>query len=256
MALPIIILSQAAEEALEEEKDAQDEDIRATLALSLQQSTLAWTAEIDDLDIDGPPVISEPVRKPRAEAARGPGPAWSRLGRDSDLEASLKPALEVLKLQRAQDMVVRDMALRLVQEIAQKVLGGQAPIVRFFGSTEYLLSTGDSDFDVIVDLPARKGHVLDFLANCAVQLAKRSVGEADLGDLGGSAVAADPMRIENIDCGALSYKQTLDFTLNGIHVDLTAQLVGNGVSQVLTQTLMLKQAVLLLPEAHQEGPLS
>ena len=255
MALPIIILSQAAEEALEEEKDAQDEDIRATLALSLQQSTLAWTAEIDDLDIEGPPVISEPVRKPRAEAARGPGLAWSRLGRDSKLEASLKPALEVLKLQRAQDMVVRDMALRLVQEIAQKVLGGQAPIVRFFGSTEYLLSTGDSDFDVIVDLPARKGHVLDFLANCAVQLAKRSVGEADLGDLGGSAVAADPMRIENIDCGALSYKQTLDFTLNGIHVDLTAQLVGNGVSQVLTQTLMLKRAVELLPVAHQEGPL-
>ena len=203
------------------------------------------------------------VRKLRAEAARGVNDVPA-LAHDDDLEASLKPALEVLKLQRAKDMVVRDMALRFVQEIAQKVLGDQAPIVRFFGSTEYLLSTGDSDFDIIVDLPARKGNVLDFLANCAVHLARRSVGAADLGgsvgaaDLGGSAVAADPMRIENIDCSALTYKQTLTFTLNGIHVDLTAQLVGNGVrseARVITQTLMLKRAVELLPVAHQEGPL-
>ena len=250
MALPIIILSQAAAEALEEEKDAQDEDIRATLVLAQQQSNLAWADIVDDID-DEQPTIAE-VRKPRAEAARGVNDVPA-LGHDSDLEASLKPALEVLKLQRAKDMVVRDMAFRLVQEIAQKVLGGQAPIVRFFGSTEYLLSTGDSDFDIMVDLPARSGHVLDFLANCAVHLARRSAGAADLG---GSAVAADPMRIENIDCGALTYKQTLDFTLNGIRVDLTAQLVGNGgEARVMTQTLMLKRAVELLPVAHQEGPL-
>ena len=248
----IIILSQAAEEALEEEKDAQDEEIRATLVLAQQQSTLAW-ADIEDTPEDEPPTIAE-VRKPRAEAARGVNDVPA-LGNDSDLEASLKQALEVLKDQRAKDMVVRDMAFRLVQEIAQKVLDGQAPIVRFFGSSEYLLSTGDSDFDIMVDLPARKGHVLDFLANCAVHLARRSVVAADLG---GSAVAADPMRIENIDCGALTYKQTLNFTLNGIPVDLTAQLVGNGgkgEATVMSQTLMLKRAVELLPRAHQEGPL-
>ena len=119
-----LTLSQAAQDAGEEDNDIQDEVIRAALAGALDQVTLHWANQEDTPDecLEAP-TIAEAA--PRVEAARGMSGMLDENVPDlpEGLATSLDTALPNLEQQQRRDGVMKQSAFESVKEIAKQVIG-------------------------------------------------------------------------------------------------------------------------------------
>ena len=149
-------------------------------------------------------------------------------------------------------------ALSFAANISRMALGpGIVPKVRLFGSFEYLMNTGESDVDIMVDLPPNTKQVEVFLTDCVELVDKYRKEIVDI-EVAAASVIVMPRHVTAVCGSAIPYKKTFCFKLNGLAVDFTAQLVHmkDGVQLdkgPLRMTQFMKAAVQTLPQHERLG---